>query len=116
MATKLRKATPEGWAKATVIRLRHRAKRKGKKFNLTWEDVLPPKLCPVFKKPLLLNTGDKLGPYLASVDRLHNHRGYVKGNVRVISLRANMLKKDATLDELQRLVNWMRGECVSSRQ
>lgn len=35
-----------------------------------------------------------------SLDRINNDLGYVPGNVMVISRRANIIKKDATLDEL----------------
>jgi hypothetical protein len=39
----------------------------------------------------------------ASLDRIKNSRGYVPGNVLVISLRANLLKGQATLAELQKI-------------
>lgn len=35
-----------------------------------------------------------------SLDRIDSSKGYVKGNVRVISARANMLKNNATVEEL----------------
>lgn len=41
-----------------------------------------------------------------SIDRFDNNKGYEKGNVAVISWRANNLKRDATLDELQKVVKW----------
>jgi hypothetical protein len=37
--------------------------------------------------------------------------GYVRGNVEVISWRANSLKRDGTLDEMEKLVMWMRKFC-----
>ena len=34
--------------------------------------------------------------------------GYISGNVRVISKRANLLKKDATIEELMGILNYMK--------
>ena len=42
-----------------------------------------------------------------SLDRIDNTKGYIKGNVKVISWRANAIKKDATLEELKALVNYL---------
>lgn len=42
--------------------------------------------------------------YSPSLDRIDNRLGYVKGNVIVVSHRANAIKRDATLDELRRIV------------
>lgn len=44
-----------------------------------------------------------------SIDRFDNALGYVKGNIRVISTRANLLKRDATVDEVRRLLAYMEG-------
>lgn len=44
-----------------------------------------------------------------SVDRIQPARGYVQGNVALLCWRCNNLKRDATPDELQRVVDWMRS-------
>jgi hypothetical protein len=44
-----------------------------------------------------------------SVDRVDNACGYVKGNIRVISARANHLKSDATVEEIRSLLAYMEG-------
>lgn len=80
---------------------KRRAKVKGFDFNLTLEDIPTiPKFCPVLGIELKVNI--KAGPVDSSpsLDRIDNSRGYVKGNVRVISNRANTLKRDATVEEL----------------
>jgi hypothetical protein len=35
--------------------------------------------------------------------------GYVPGNIRVISMRANRIKTDATADELRAVLRYMEG-------
>lgn len=43
----------------------------------------------------------------ASLDKIDPTKGYVEGNVQIISHRANMIKNDATLEELDLIVkNW----------
>ena len=43
-----------------------------------------------------------------ALDRLDNAKGYVKGNVVVISYKANRMKSNATIDEIVRLGEWAR--------
>jgi hypothetical protein len=45
-------------------------------------------------------------PAGASLDRIDRSKGYVPGNVRVISLRANLLRKDITHRELRALADF----------
>ena len=51
-----------------------------------------------------------------SIDRIDSTKGYVKGNVKIISLRANMMKNDANLQELQKfcnnILNYMNNEDI----
>lgn len=84
-------------AKAMLIASRGRAKAKGWDHDITLEDIMIPDLCPVLGIPM----------ESASLDRFDNRLGYVKGNVRVISTRANELKRDATLEEMQAIVAYM---------
>ena len=44
-----------------------------------------------------------------TLDRKVNALGYVKGNVFVISHRANRLKQDATADELAAILAYMKS-------
>jgi hypothetical protein len=45
-----------------------------------------------------------------TLDRIIPSLGYVRGNVKVISMRANVLKHNASLDELKKLVAWLEKE------
>lgn len=77
-------------------RARHRAKTRNILFTIEISDITIPEVCPVFHYPFEENT-----VYAASLDRINSELGYTKDNVRVISSRANMLKNDATIEELE---------------
>lgn len=54
-------------------------------------------------------------PNAYSLDRIDNKQGYVRGNIVVMSYRANRLKNDATEKDLEALLNWMRGAGAVTR-
>ena len=85
---------------------KHRAKLKGIPFTITMEDIIIPELCPLLEIPILLETGDRRSPHNPSLDRIVPGKdiGYIPGNIQVISSRANWLKADATLEELELIV------------
>lgn len=85
------------------------AKAAGVRFNLRAEDVIVPKRCPVFGVLLKVNSG-RVGTNSPTVDRLVPARGYVKGNVAVISHRANTIKNDASLKELLAVVAYVKRQ------
>lgn len=86
----------------------HRYKVKGAHFDLTQEylySIFPRDLkCPVLKVPMRINT--RTAP---SLDRKDPNKGYVQGNVEFMSLRANQMKTDASIDELKLLVSYLES-------
>jgi hypothetical protein len=89
---------------------RRRAKDKHIEFNIDVSDVVMPKNCPVFKKyELKKEISDISGPkpWSPSLDRIDNTKGYVKGNVQVISSKANTMKGNATPEELLQFAYWV---------
>jgi hypothetical protein len=91
---------------------KNRAKRIGVEFTIKQTDIVVPEFCPVLGLKLEFGHGKGTGffsPHSPSVDRFDNSRGYVKDNIRVISWRANMLKHDATLDEMRKVLAYMEG-------
>ena len=58
--------------------------------------------CPVLKIPM--NKEGELYNF-PSLDRISPTQGYVEGNVRIISYRANMLKSNSTLEEMRLIVS-----------
>lgn len=87
-----------------VNRAYHRAEEKGVPFDITYEDILFTDTCPLLKISLNWDGGprDKNTP---SLDRIIPEKGYVKGNVRIVSNLANMMKSYATIDELKLFAN-----------
>jgi hypothetical protein len=52
-------------------------------------------------------TGNRTPQNYATLDRIDSTKGYVAGNIQIISFRANTIKGDATLEELKTIVkNW----------
>lgn len=82
-----------------------RAKRKNIDFSITPEDFLPITHCPLLGIPLNFSKRGK-GTVDGSptIDRIDSSQGYVPGNVWVISHKANRMKSDATIEQLQALV------------
>ena len=89
-------------------RAKKRAKAKKLDFNLQVSDIVIPAFCPVLGIPISI--GKKtIQPNSPSLDRIIPELGYVKGNVQVISARANAMKNDASRDELLRFAGWVVG-------
>jgi len=100
-------------AKYLLQTAKSRAKKSGFDFNLTPEDIIIPEFCPVLGIPLfvrLSSGGDGKNPNNPSLDRIDSSKGYVKGNVQIISWRANDLKKNGTLEEFKKLVEFLNAE------
>jgi hypothetical protein len=89
-------------------RARARAAKLGLAFDFEIEDLLPlPTNCPVFGTPLRVSAGPQ-DPHAYSLDRINNDRGYVKGNIVVMSYRANRLKNDGTAEDHEAIARWMK--------
>lgn len=93
--------------KVMLIHARKRAKEKKLDFNIELSDITIPEICPLLNIPIFV-CDITLGPNSPSLDRIDNTKGYIKGNIIVVSFRANSLKKDACLKELELLVNNLR--------
>jgi len=92
---------------------RNRARKRGLPFDIEKSDIVIPEVCPVLGIALAFSPGPGgrgFGDTSPSVDRMVPELGYVRGNIRVISYRANSLKKDATVAELEAVLSYMRGE------
>ena len=80
-------------------RARQRAVEKGLPFDITIDDIIIPAMCPVLNIPIIQGTG-KIHDNSPNLDRIVPELGYVKGNIHVISFRANRIKTNANPNEL----------------
>ncbi len=103
-------ANPEKKILATV---KSRAKRKGLEFNIDVTDIIIPEFCPILGVKLVKGDGI-IHRYSPSLDRINNSKGYIKGNVAVISQTANSIKKELSLDEIEKLYFYMKGITYNS--
>jgi hypothetical protein len=77
-----------------------RAKKKNLEFNLSAEDIVLPERCKYLDIPLTNIQGHGVVWENYSIDRIDNNKGYIKGNVEIISRKANSMKNMATKEEL----------------
>jgi hypothetical protein len=86
-------------------RAKGRAKRNNLEFNIEVNDILIPEKCPVFDFTLKVNDPD----CTPSIDRINPALGYVKGNIQIISNRANRIKNNATWEEILLVANFIKA-------
>jgi hypothetical protein len=90
---------------------KQRAKQKGIEHTLTVEELksIFPKdgICPILGIPLVFSTSG-FSDNSPSVDKIDPSMGYTLDNVQVISWRANRLKSDATVEELEKVVAFLK--------
>lgn len=87
-----------------------RAAKYNLPFSITEEDVLIPTYCPILKLKLERKFGGYGGHDSSpSLDRIVPELGYVPGNVWVISQKANSMKSNASVRELQLFKEWIRN-------
>lgn len=87
-----------------------RALLKGFEFNLEVEDIPEiPKYCPILGIEIKANIIGQPLDSSPSLDRIDSKKGYIKGNIQIISNRANRIKADATIEELDKLINFLKN-------
>ena len=98
---------------AILRRAKRNAQVRDISFKLTRADIPDiPEFCSVLPwVRLIYQVGEGRTSGSPSIDRIDGKLGYVKGNIRIISDRANQLKSDATDEELIAL-----GNDAASRQ
>jgi hypothetical protein len=82
------------------------AKVRSKKYDIVFDieigDIVVPDMCPVLGIPLINGDGVCFDGS-PTVDRIIPELGYTKNNIIVVSMKANRIKNNATLDELKKV-------------
>lgn len=84
--------------------IKNRAKRMNIPFNLNPEDIIIPEKCPLLEIPIFIKPYKEKGsfcPNSPSLDKIIPELGYIKGNIMVISMKANIMKSNASIEELK---------------
>lgn len=102
--------TQQDFISGVLKGIKTRAAKKGIPCDLEESDIKIPKVCPVLGIPL--KWGDSLLDSTPSIDRLVPELGYVKGNCFVISMKANRLKSNASVEEFKALIAYMEGNLL----
>lgn len=103
--------TKEGMARRMIYKARERGRES---VAISAVDVLTvwpvDDKCPVFAVPFFYGRRPSREPHhrAPSLDRIRSTEGYVKGNIAVVSWRANKIKTDATATELELVAAWLR--------
>ena len=99
---------PNSIIKAMLRSARKRAKRDGILFTIRDCDIAFVDTCPIRGVKLIRNQG-KISPDNYSLDRRDNSKGYEPGNVFIISWMANQSKSNMTVEQVEKLLRYMKG-------
>ena len=101
---------------AIVQRAKQRAKKKNIPFDITSKDIYIPEFCPILG--IKLNWADKQGGNFdsPSLDKIIPSKGYVKGNIQIISKRANTIKGDASAEEIKLVFDWVVSQIANQQE
>lgn len=91
---------------------KRRAKKLGIPFDIEISDISIPEGCPALGIKLESNKRHH-HDNSPTLDRVIPSLGYVKGNIAVISLRANRIKNDASLLEIEKVASWLNAFLTS---
>lgn len=98
----------ENYTKVLFGRIKNRSMKKNIPFNLEVQDIGNfPEKCPVFDIKLEVGEGRPTSNS-PSIDKVDNSKGYVKGNIKIISNRANSIKSDGTIQEHEKIIQYMK--------
>ena len=95
---------------------RVRALKKGIEFDIdTYKDVPEiPEFCPIYKIPLFVGKGVSTDNS-PTLDRIDNNKGYIKGNIHIISRKANQMKSNGNFKDIKMLYNYMKKQYLERR-
>lgn len=74
-------------------------------FNIDLDDIKIPKFCPLLGIEII-RSDIKVSPNSPSLDKINPDLGYIKNNIHIISRRANTIKNNATINEIEQILLW----------
>jgi hypothetical protein len=83
-----------------------RAEIQNVPFNISKTDIKIPDKCPILGLTLQVNSG-KVSYNSPSLDRIVPEKGYVIGNIQVVSHLANTMKSSASKENLIKFAEWV---------
>lgn len=89
-------------------RAKNRSTSKGIPFNIEIKDIIIPKFCPILGIKLERKF-NKLHSGSPSIDKINNKKGYIKGNIAIISYKANGMKGDMDLAQVKKLYLYIKN-------
>jgi len=108
--------TASVWVQKMVSNARHRARRKGIEFDLTVQDVLDmfqeqDGKCYWFRVPMQWRDPDEgpRNPFIPTLDRADNRRGYTRGNCVLACWGANAAKGSCDLLVWEEFLEFLRA-------
>lgn len=111
-----RTARNNNFEKAIYTQAKRRAALKGIEFNISLNDIIIPEMCPLLGVPFIPGTKNNY-KYTPSIDRVDNTKGYIKGNIRIITMLANSMKNSASEKELlnfsKNIMKYVNDEDIS---
>lgn len=106
------KRSGKGWFHSWANQIKNRAKNRGIPCDIDADYLISiyTDTCPIYGVPFVrkANRRDN-APYTPTVDRIVPHLGYVKGNLIIISRRANNIKSDASWQEMIQVAEFYRN-------
>lgn len=90
-------------------RAKKRSDKSGIEFDIELCDIKIPKVCPVFGFEFEVGKGKGPTDKSPSLDRIDNKKGYIKNNIQVISFKANRMKSDCDVDDVEKLFCYMKS-------
>jgi len=91
-----------------LTQAKYRARKRDIEFSVSVSDLKVPDICPIMGIPIIQSEGRRTDNS-SSVDRVDNNKGYTPDNTRIISWLANGRKGDLTIEQIDRLHDYVHG-------
>ena len=87
---------------------KRRANKIGIPFDISVSDIQIPDLCPVLGIKLSV-TNNSIADNSPTLDKIDPSKGYVIGNIVVISAKANRIKSNADYIDIEKVAEWLKS-------